>query len=51
MRKRDAHLKAMTAHVEKLRGQYAELEKQYVEAAPTTTVRVLTDAELGRSSE
>jgi len=43
--------RAMQAQVDELRGQYAQLERQYATAAPTTRVRVLTDSELGRSSE
>jgi hypothetical protein len=41
----------MQAQMEQLRGQYDELEQQYSAAAPTRTVRVLTNAGLGPAEE
>jgi chromosome segregation ATPase len=43
VRKRDGRLKAALAQMDKLREQYDALERQYTAAAPTRTVRVLTD--------
>ena len=51
VRKRDAKLKVLNGGVERLRHQYLALEKQYTSASPTAKLHVLTDAELGRSSD